>query len=156
MRSRRALTAILTSVLFLSVATPVAADFRSIADRIEDDYHLNRTWIPFLGIGRLFVRAAKPEGIHDLQLAVFEDQRARFVDVSAILADEIGPEWQPMIRARSRGEETVIYARPSGKVMRLLIVARESDELVVMEVAMDPRKFTESMREPDGIVADLR
>jgi hypothetical protein len=156
MRSRPALTAILVSVVFLSVAAQAAADFRSVANRIEDDYHLSRTWIPFLGMGRLFVRAIRPNGIHDLKLAVFEDERARFVDVAEILGDEIGPDWQPIVRAKSRDEETIIYARPSGKVMRLIIVAQESDELVVMEVAMDPRTFAESMREPEGIVGRLR
>ena len=59
--------------LLLTLVAPQAfADFSHVARALERRLGTNRTWIPFLGVARALVRTVHPNGVHDVQLAVFE------------------------------------------------------------------------------------
>jgi hypothetical protein len=61
--------------------------------------------------------------------------------------------WQPLIQSwdRHSGERTYIYAQEvsskNGKDMKLLLVSLESNEAVVLQVKVDPKKLDEFIEE---------
>ncbi len=149
---RRPLPFILAVALLLIAATPAAADFRRLTGQIGRIHDVHRQRIPFFGLGRLVVRMLKPEGIHDVKLAIFEDQtRGRNIDLLSIINRTLDHDWRLMVKAYSRrsGEETVVLAREEGRLIRLMVVSREDGEIVVVETAMDLERFAEHLMDDD-------
>jgi len=148
---RRAGRIFLIALVMMAAASPAAAGFDSIARKIERTQHVRRNWIPFISLGRLFVRIAKPDGIHDFKVAIFDDGRIPAgADLLPIVREEIGPGWRQMVRSRSRrnGECSTIWAREDGSRVRMIILSQEEDETVLLEVAIDPDVFADSLRDP--------
>lgn len=151
--------AIITAVLFLlmaSVALPAEAGFRSLANEISMRGDMKRVWIPFFGVGRVFVKMAHPDGIHDVKLAVFEDRGgADLVDLKRLVERHLDLEdWSPIVRARSQGEDTHVFVQERGATIGVFIAARDEDEIVVVEIELDPERFAEEM-EDGGDFVDL-
>lgn len=137
---------ILTAILLTTVlATPAAArdrEFDDIVHRIESHYHTRRTWIPFLGLANLVVKAAQPYGARGFKLAIFEnlhcDGPCNPVDIP-----DLSPDWQKVIRMISKrnGEVVHIYARPNGDRLKMMIVTAEPHEAVVVQVDVQPEEL---------------
>ncbi len=151
-------TALLVVFLVLAGATPALAGFDAMARKLSRLDRLERTGIPFFGLGRFIIRIAHPHGVTDLKLAVFEQKDlSRSIDYRRYLAGDVGGEWNPVVVAHSHGEETFIYARPSGKDrIRMLILAQDDDEVTLLEIEMLPERFLEAMNEPSAVMAGSR
>lgn len=148
----------LLSALVLSTlvpALPADAGFRSLANEIGTQHGLKRVRIPFLGIGRIFVRFAQPDGVHDVKIAVFEDRGgASAVDLPRLVRRHIDPDaWSPMIRASSKGEDTHIFIQEHGDNIRLLIAARDHGEIVVIEVELDAERFARELADDGDFIS---
>ena len=146
---------ILTVASVLLAALPVEAQFKDIRRAVDREIGGDRVWIPFKGLMRLYVKAAKPEGVHDLQFAIYEDadgaDRGR---IEKIFEQNLGPEWRPFVRVTSQaeGEEVLIYAREGddGNTIDMMIFAGERDETVLMATTIDVDRFVEGLDEPGG------
>jgi hypothetical protein len=142
-------------VLALLLAVPAQADFADIARALDRELG-SRTWIPFLGLGRVLVRAVRPNGVHDFQLAVFERTR-QSPDPQAlerIVARGVEKGFAPLVRVRSnrQGEAVFIWARPNRRCIELIILAHERDETVLVRVDADAEKVAREFGEPRGMV----
>ena len=129
------------AALLLSIAVPMRADFGDIARAIDSHRGVHRVWIPFLGIGRFFVRAIAPEGIHDFQLATFEgadklDPR----ELHTLMQSKAGAGFMPLVKVwskRSR-EWSFIYVRPhANDRVELMILAHDANDTVLVRVEVD-------------------
>jgi hypothetical protein len=146
----------------LLVTVPVYADFSAIANAMSSQRGVKRTWIPFLGVARTFVRVAKPEGIRDFQLAVFSGgERIDPRQLQTILGRKVGPGFTPLVQVRSRksGEWSFIYARPydGGNRVELLVLAHDSSETVLVRVDIDAEMVARHLNsEPRGVTAVAR
>ena len=140
----------------LGAALPAAADFDRLTSQIERIGNIDRQFIPFFGLGRLLVRAFKPEGVRDVKLAVFEDHTSgRDIDLDRLVGDNFEEGWSQIIRATSRdGEEVFVYAQEEGRFVRVIVVAREDGEIVVVETSLNPDTFAEHLM--DGSLGDHR
>jgi hypothetical protein len=139
---KRAIAAIL---LTLMIPVSAQAGFPDLVRTIERSTGVRRTTIPFFGVARFFIRMVEPEGISDFKLAVFEgSSRSIPSDFDASIRSALERDWQPIVRVvqKKDRERVLIYARPSRRGMRMLIVAHQPAEAVVMEVEVDPKRFS--------------
>jgi hypothetical protein len=112
--------------LALAAAAPVGdRDFDAVVKGIESQYGIKRTGIPMFGLVKLIVKVARPQGVKQLDMALFEDVRMDAPDadaIDALIEHAVSNRWRPMVRVRSRdGESSYIYFREDGKNVRLLV-----------------------------------
>lgn len=150
---RRAMLAALV-FCFVGVAPPSARagdrEFGLLVRYVESHYHAHRSHRFLLGFACFAANlAARPEGVRGMRLALWENgiataaagSDADFPDVVRAGLDE---GWQPMVRVWSRrtGERTVVFAKPEGKEMKLLVATVEPSEAVVVEMRINPDRLS--------------
>jgi hypothetical protein len=161
------LPAVASAALFMLGVFPTrlpARDrgFDAVVQAVADTYHAHQnlrfvTW--FAGIA---TKVARPEGVKNLRMAIFEDQdftpRDGEAQFERAVTSALQKDWQPLVRVRSNrdGERTYIYAREQGKDVRMFIVTLESSEAVVIELKMNAEKFSRMVDEPKHMNAALR
>jgi hypothetical protein len=140
-----------TLLLLTVVAVPLHADFHAIAKAIDSERGVKRLWIPFLGLARVAVRIAAPEGIHDFQLVTFTGTES--VDprrLGAIIRAQAGPGFTPLVQTWSKrsNDWSFIYARPSksGNRLELMVLARDNENAVLVRVDVDANKIARELR----------
>jgi hypothetical protein len=132
-------------------------DFGRIVRHIETQYHVHRQHRWAMRLAGFTVRLYHFSGVKQFKGAIFENQRflnagsdTRFDEIVRAAMDS---GWQPVVQSwdRRSGEKTYIYAQevPSrkGSDMKVLLVNLEPDEAVVLEVKVDPEKFSDFVRE---------
>lgn len=135
-------------------------DFGKIVHHIEVNYHVHRQHRWVMGLAGFTVKFWHVAGVKSLKGAIFENQPfvnaasdTRFDEVVRAAMDS---GWQPMVQSwdRHTGERTYIYAQevPSkkGKDMKLLVVNLESNEAVVLQVKVDPKKLNDFIEETNA------
>jgi hypothetical protein len=134
-------------VAFLFIAASARADFNSLVHIVASTHGMHRVWTPGISLVRLGVRIIHPEGVHDLQLAIFEGNGD--IDVDRIVRTNSAT---PVVRVHERrsGETTVIWARPvSGDLMEMLLVAHEpNDSTVVLRAVVDGETLARELADP--------
>ncbi len=150
---------LLAAVLLIVVAGPAPAsgdrDFDAVVRSVESNFQTRRMRIPLFGVAKFFVKIARPSGVRQLDMAIFEDLQispSRLQDFDDTVRAAAGERWTPMIRIRERHEWVCIYARPEGKKdMRLLIATIEPDETVLVQVKVRPDVLAQMLDEdPKG------
>jgi hypothetical protein len=151
---KRALAAL---VLTLLVAEPMFAGFNEVARAIDAKDGVSRVWIPFLGLARLIVRVASPEGIHDFQLVTFRGaEKLEGREVQRIMREKLGQGFSPLVQVRSKRsrEWSFIYARPSrnGERFELVVLAHDDEDTVLVRVDVDAEMLSREInREPRNV-----
>jgi hypothetical protein len=149
MRKNR-LRFVFAGLLLLAAQTSFATDdFGKIVHHIEVQYHVHRQHRFAMGLAGFVVKFYHFAGVKSLKGAIFENQP--FLNASAdtrldeIIRSAMDSGWQPMVKSwdRQSGERTYIYAQDLGRDVKLLVVTLESDEAVVLQVKVDPRKLDE-------------
>jgi len=148
---------LVVAVLFATVQNAFARDdFGKIVHHIEVNYHVHRQHRWVMGLGGFTVKFWHVAGVKSLKGAIFENQRfvnaasdTRFDEVVRAAMDS---GWQPLVQSwdRHTGERTYIYAQDLGKDMKLLVVNLESNEAVVLQVKVDPKKLNDFIEETNA------
>ena len=158
-RNRRTLKfACLMLAAFLAPAQNAFArdDFGKIVHHIEVNYHVHRQHRWVMGLAGFTVKFWHVAGVKSLKGAIFENQPfvntasdTRFDEVVRAAMDS---GWQPLVQSwdRHTGERTYIYAQDLGKDMKLLVVNLESNEAVVLQVKVDPKKLNDFIEETNA------
>jgi hypothetical protein len=128
-------------------------DFGKIVHHIEANYHVHRQHRWVMGLAGFTVKFWHIAGVKSFKGAIFENQPfvnaasdTRFDEVVRAAMDS---GWQPLVQSwdRHTGERTYIYAQdvPSkkGRDLKLLVVNLESNEAVVLQVKVDPKKLND-------------
>jgi len=147
----------LAGLLFMIPVTSRAGDrqFRAIVQRIQT--HYQKRPMRFMGLLSFVANRARPEGIRNIKLAVFEDldssRHPADSDLDALMQKIVGPEFQPFVRVRSRrdGEQTFVYAKELGRDFELLVVSLERDEACVVKMKVDPEAMEKWIDDPPGM-----
>lgn len=141
------------ALLTLAVALPMRADFNSLVRAVETIPGLRRMPIPGIGLVRFAVWMIHPKGVYDFQLATFEgdggdiDQR----QLESLLRQHATDGYRPLVQAHSRrsGELTLIWARPQGERIELLLMTHERrDETVVLRAVVDVETVAREIADP--------
>jgi hypothetical protein len=131
-------------------------DFGKIVHHIEANYHVHRQHRWAMGLAGFTVKFWHIAGVKSLKGAIFENQPfvnaasdTRFDEVVRAAMDS---GWQPLVQSwdRHSGERTYIYAQDLGKDMKLLVVSLESNEAVVLQVKVDPKKLNDFIEETNA------
>jgi hypothetical protein len=145
--TKRALAAL---VLTTFIAQPLFADFAAVARALDAKDGVERVWIPFLGVARLIVRLASPEGIHDFQLITFRGaDKLESREVQRILREKLGEGFSPLVQVRSKKsrEWSFIYARPSKRADRfeLVVLSHDDEDTVLVRVDIDAEMLSREL-----------
>ena len=125
-----------------------AGEFDWMVREFSRETGLKPTHIPFFGVAKFAVAVGHPAGTSELNLAIFENAEVDAARFSRITDDAVGSSWKPMVRVRSKsGESTNIYARPSGKQMRLLIATLDHSDATFVEVRVEPEALLQFVDE---------
>lgn len=142
-------------LLAIAIAVPARADFDSMARAIESKSGVTRTWIPFIGVARMVTWIVSPHGVHDFQLATFEQPvRMSPEELQSMLRRHAGNGFTPIVQVRSKkGESTFIYARPfrGGKRFELLVLSHESSETTLVRVEVDAEALARKINQPKDV-----
>lgn len=153
---RRRLAAVLFAAI---VAMPAYAGFDEVLAGLHAKLG-HPTWIPFFGFIRAGVRVVHPDGVHDMQLAVFEGKGTLdSVEADRIMRSRIGGGYTPFVRVRSKRDHewSFIYARPVGDLMDLVVLSNDGEDTVLVRVVVDPQRVSRSIdREPRTVALVAR
>jgi hypothetical protein len=153
-KKRAFAAASLLAICFAAANRPVLAsdkEFGLLVRHVESYYHAKRNHRFLLGFAGLVVRIWRPYGVKGFRMALFEDQDFSSahsdLDFAAVVRAGLRDGWQPMVRVYSRrqGEHTVIFAKPAGNDLKLLIATVEPDEAVVMQMKLNPERLSETI-----------
>jgi hypothetical protein len=124
-------------------------DFGKIIHHIEVNYHVHRQHRWVMGLAGFTVKFWHIAGVKSLKGAIFENQpfvnAASDTRFDAVVRAAMDSGWQPLVQSwdRHTGERTYIYAQDLGKDMKVLVVSLESNEAVVLQVKVDPKKLND-------------
>jgi hypothetical protein len=161
MKRSKGLFLVLAAVVLAGLGLPAKAaasdDFGRIVHHIEANYHVHRQHRWVMGLAGFTVKFWHIAGVKSLKGAIFENQPfvnaasdTRFDEVVRAAMDS---GWQPLVQSwdRHSGERTYIYAQEvsskNGSDMKLLVVSLESNEAVVLQVKVDPKKLNDFIEE---------
>jgi hypothetical protein len=132
-------------IALLFIAASAHADFNSLVRVVESTHGIHRVWTPGISLVRLGIRMIHPDGVHDFELAVFEGDGN--LDLDRVMQSNPGT---PMVRVHERsGETTVIWARPRGELMEMLLVTHEPDDnTVVLRAVVDGEMLAREVSDP--------
>jgi hypothetical protein len=146
---------LLALATFFSLPQKASAkdDFGKIVNHIETQYHVHRQHRFVMGLAGFAVKFWHFAGVKSLKGAIFENQQ--FVNAASdtrfdeVVRGAMESGWQPMVQEwdRHSGERTYIYAQNLGKDLKVLVVALESNEAVVIQVKVNPDKLKEFITE---------
>ncbi len=127
-------------------------DFNSVVSGVEQHYDLHAQHVPMMGFVSLCARFATHGGVKGMRIAEF-DHLSHQVDTAELLEivrAELGSEWQPIVTSRENrsSELSVIYARPNGHAMRLLIASYEHGELDLVRMELDGSALARFIHDP--------
>jgi hypothetical protein len=115
---------------------------------------MHRTPIPGFGLVRFAVWIVHPKGVQDVQLATFEGRARGDIDrdeLELLLRQHADAGYQPLVQQHSRrtGELTLIWARPHGDMVEVLLLAHDPrDETVVLRAVVDPETIAREIGDP--------
>jgi hypothetical protein len=121
-------------------------EFNGVVKAIESHYGVRHTHIPFLGM--VVSVAARPAGVSNFRLALFEDFHSasastsanmapsRTEDLEHVVEHSLGSDWSLFVRTRTKddSDNTLIYVNLGDGKLQMLIVSIEPDEATVVEM----------------------
>ena len=139
---------ILTALLLTSAAF-ASDDFKSVVKAVETSYGIHHKHIPMMGVALKFAPTHEERSV---KLAIFEaaPEHGDLANLQQVIAKSLGSEWSPFVRVWSRRdrESVVIYAKPSGNGMRLMVTCLDQDESVIVSVDVSEKSLRDWIDEP--------
>ncbi len=133
-------------------ASAADREFNGVVHDVSQRYHLHATKVPMMSLVSLCARVATHGGVKGLRVAEFGgvSPSVDMTALSGLVRANLGPEWQPFITEQSRdgGEQSVIYVRPMGKSMRMLIADYDGGELDVVRMELNGAALAKWVKEP--------
>lgn len=140
---------VFTTVVVVAAGRP--AGFDGMVHAVEVRYHVQATRIPFMGFASAISNVATHGGVGHVQIATFEDfkQDVNGNELAGMAEANLGPGWTRMIRETHNPgrEQTLIYSRPDGNKMEMLVVDLDSKEMDIVSVAINPKYLSRFMDE---------
>jgi len=144
------LAAVMTPAIMLAAGgSGSGGGFDEVVRGIEQHYHVHATRIPFMGLISFVAGRATHGGVHGIHVAEIEHFEGAVdgQELTDIVQQHAGPGWQRMIRETSRdgGDQTLIYVRPEGQRLGMLIVDRDAHEMNVVQLSMNPDQLNDEI-----------
>jgi hypothetical protein len=128
-------------------------DFDAVVSSVEHRYSVHAQRVPMMGFVSLCARVATGGGVKGMRIAEF-DHLAAITDtneLSRLVGDSLGGEWQRFVTDRQgNGNLSVIFVRPEGQAMRMLIADYEHGDLNVVRMELNGDQLSHWMNDPEG------
>jgi hypothetical protein len=153
---RRALVLVIAVVAAAPCFGGGDAEFHAVVKAIEAQYGVHHLHIPF-GLATFCLKVAQVPGASGLKIAVFDDlPRAQGITdetFEASVESSLAGAWHPLVRVRSKDDNqlTLIYANPSDKEIRALIVVLQPDSATVVQAKVKAAQIRKWIEEPDEV-----
>ena len=159
---RKLRTALIAAMLPLIPLTGCAASrggFDNIVSAVQSRYSARPQHMPFLLMGfvSLCARVTTHDGVKDMRIAEFDNFNPNGGprQLEQLIRDNVGPQWQPFVTDReSTGEVSLIYARPNGHAMDMLIADYDHGELDLVRMTVNGDRLAHWMRDPANSARD--
>jgi hypothetical protein len=147
------LLALFVALSFGHTAARASDPFDVITKQIKTQYKARRRKIPFMGLARFAVKVIHPAGFKSVKVAIFEELNhapaAGDNALSLVMRNALPPEWQPLVRLRSRdGEQMYVYAKEEGDSVKLMVVNIDGTDALVARVSVNPEKLRDFLANP--------
>jgi hypothetical protein len=157
----RTFSCLLFFVLVTTVGCRAAErDFNSVVSGLESHYQVHAQKVPMMGMVSLIARVATHGGVKGLRIAEFEHitADADTEHLFSVVRSSLDEGWQPFVTERSGhgGEQTVIFVRPCGDDMRMLIAEYDHSELSIVRLEMNGSELAKWARDPKGETRRVR
>lgn len=147
---------VITAALVIGIPQTARADdpeFDAITKHLKQRFNAKRVSIPFLGLANFFVRIVRPAGVKSFKVAIFEDLNLGAgqsdAGLALVMRGALSPEWQPLVRTRSReGGQVYVYAREAGENIKLMVVTIDRTDAVIARVKLSPKRLSEFLQDP--------
>ena len=154
---RRALVLVLAMIVVVPCFGGGDPEFHAVVKAIEAQYGVHHMRIPFLGFATFCLKIAQVPGASELKIAVFDDlPRADGMSIESFqesVESSLGGAWKPLVRVRSNDDNqlTLIYANPSDKEVRALIICLQTDNATVVQAKVKASQIRKWIEKPDEI-----
>ncbi len=153
------IAAVLVGATFYTFAAD-SDDFEGLISQVARTYDTHATRVPLMGLVSLCARVATHGGVKGLRVAEFDHLKAALDDpeLTSLLRKNLGPEWQPFINERNQreGSQSVIFVRPEGNGLHMLIADYEHGELDLVRMELNGDALAKWMSHPQGPVPGSR
>jgi hypothetical protein len=135
---------------FVMTAEAGETGIKNVVQMFETHYATRHHAIHWLWLARPFLLGS---GVSGLKMAEFHDLQGR-APQSENLSDEVGrtlgPDWSLFVESWERGGEwSLIYARTSGRGMKMLMVsADQGDEVTLVQLTVSRKALDGRVDEP--------
>lgn len=145
----------LVLAIAMGAHSPVMADssFERLARSLEQKLDLQREQIPAKWLMNTVLFVARPAGVKQMDIAVFEDFDGRdertAVQFLETVRENVDQSWKPWVRTWSRrdGEHTTIFVRPAGNNWELLVATAEPGEATLLRMKVNAQRMAEYVRD---------
>jgi hypothetical protein len=149
---------VLSAALVLGSAAAYAfagdRDFDGLVSGIAQSYDLHATKIPMMSMVSLCARVATHGGVKGLRVVEFDNIKISpgLPDLTSLVHRSLGPEWEPFVQERDRqGEsQSVIFVRPAGEAMRMVIADYDHGELDVIRMELSGDALARWLKNPQS------
>jgi hypothetical protein len=144
------LAAVMTPAILLAAGgAGSSGGFDEVVHSIEQHYHVHATRIPFMGLISFVAGRSTHGGVRGLHVAEIEHFEGPVdgEELTTLVQQHAGSGWQRMVRETSRdgGEQSLIYVRPEGDHLGMLIVERDTHEMNIVQLSMNPDKLSDEI-----------
>ena len=141
--------AVMTPAIMLAAGAGIGSGFDSVLHGIESRYDVHATKIPFMGLVSLIAGHATKGGVRGLHVAEIENFKGHVdgAELNALVAERVGPGWKRMVRETSKSgeEQSLIFVKPEGSRIGMLVVDLDHNELDLVQMSLDPDKLSEQI-----------
>jgi hypothetical protein len=147
--------ALSAALLLGSAATyTFAADrgFDGLVSGIEQSYDAHATRVPIMSLASLCARVATHGGVKGLRVVEFHNLKTTpgLPELASLVHSTLGSEWEPFIQERGRQGESVIFVRPAGEAMHMVIADYEHGELDLIRMELSGEALARWMKNPQA------
>ena len=149
---------VLSAALVLGSAAAYAfagdRDFDGLVSGIAQSYDLRATKIPMMSMVSLCARVATHGGVKGLRVVEFDKLEIGpgLPGLTSLVHGSLGSEWEPFVQERDRqGEsQSVIFVRPAGEAMRMVIADYDHGELDVIRMELSGDALARWLKNPQS------
>jgi hypothetical protein len=132
-------------------ASGTGEGFDAVVRGIESRYHVHANKIPLLGLVSGMARVATHGGVRGVHVAEIEHLKGPVdgAELNSLVTERMGAGWQRIVRDTSRGgeEQSLIFVKPEGNRLGMLVVDLDRREMNVVEISINPEKLSSEIAE---------
>lgn len=127
-------------------------DFDSVVAGVEQRSGVHAQQVPLMGFVSLCAWVKTHGGVWGMRIAEFDNLVGKLdsADLASLVRSRLDSTWQPVVVERDRdgAEQTVIFVRPNGRAMRMLVADYDHGELDLVRMELNGSQLANWIRNP--------